>query len=158
MDDFTYSVRSLRVDGSYSANPDDYRQKRGAIGRVLVAYLDAHLAPALSPKGMRGRTGLSWPVPDGLIVAYNPRLADLLFWGGVRRIKVTDQRIFILEGTTGSSAPQAVRALPPEYNTQTPAPKSLPEQAWKRAIRKSRKNEKERARRDLQLDLEALLK
>jgi len=146
-----YTLRSLRVDGDHSADPTHHRGRRGAIGRTLVAFLDAHLAPSLSPRGHR-RAGLSWPVPEGLVVVYNPTVADLAFWAGVHRISVTDQQITVLGGTTGNVPPQASRSLPPGYNMSTPPPPGIPEEAWTKAIRRTRTR-----RKGAGIDLNALL-
>lgn len=129
-----YTIRSLRVDGDHSADPARYRRRRGAVGRTLVAFLDAHLS-----KGLASRRPVSWPVPEGLIVAYNPTVTALRFWAGVRQIAVTDTQIRVLAGTTGTAPPPSSRApLPPGYNEATAPPRSLPARTWRRAIQRRR--------------------
>ena len=86
---FYYAITSLRVDGDQSADPDDYLHWPSSkpVGEVLVAYLRAHLAAPLTPKGLRyqvlpGRParGLSWDMDEGYVVVVRPKVRDLRRW------------------------------------------------------------------------------
>jgi hypothetical protein len=81
---FRYRIDALRVDGTQSADPRDYRDYAAStpVGAELHAYVTAELDRGIAPDGMRGRGGVvRWKLPEALLLALAPTVADLRYWG-----------------------------------------------------------------------------
>jgi hypothetical protein len=81
---FRYRIDALRVDGTQSADPRDYRDYADStpVGAELHAYVTAELDRGIAPGDMRGRGGVvRWKLPDAILLALAPTVDDLRYWG-----------------------------------------------------------------------------
>ena len=87
---FRYRIDALRVDGTQSADPRDYTRypKDTPVGSELHAFVTAELERDLAPAGTgRARGGfVRWPMPEALLLARAPTVADLRRWWKVRAV------------------------------------------------------------------------
>lgn len=93
MDDFYYTIQSLRVDGNLSADPADYAELPPdvPVGSELHAFLEAWLSSNLLPADARPADGsprVTWPVEHSYLVATNPTRRDLERWSKVKRLHI----------------------------------------------------------------------
>ena len=103
MDDFYYTIQSLRVDGNLSADPDDYTElaSDAPVGAELHAFLDAWLSTNLLPVAARPADGsprITWPVDHSYLLQTNPTRRDLERWSKVRRLRIGCSGGLVVEG------------------------------------------------------------
>jgi hypothetical protein len=96
---FRYRIDALRVDGTQSADPKDYRGHPPGtpVGSELHAFVTAELERDLAPGAgtPRGRF-VRWALPEALLLARAPTVEDLRRWAKTR---------FVVAGCPGSFLP-----------------------------------------------------
>ena len=96
---FRYRIDALRVDGTQSADPRDYRDYRAdsPVGSELHAFVTAELKRDLAPGAGPSRGAfVRWPLPESLLLARAPTVGDLRRWSKVR---------YVVAGCPGSFLP-----------------------------------------------------
>lgn len=79
---FRYRVDALRVDGTQSADPNDYPgYGTGVVGAELHAFVTAELARHLAPGA--GDELVRWPLKDVILLVRAPTVEDLRRWSNV---------------------------------------------------------------------------
>ena len=87
---FRYRIDTLRVDGTQSADPRDYRDyaETTPVGAELHAFATSELAQGIAPGDMRAGKGrvVRWPVPEALLLTLAPTVRDLRYWSKVKAV------------------------------------------------------------------------